>query len=254
MALDEALAREAALPVLRFYAWAVPSVSIGCFQDVDEVDLQYVSDGGMQLVRRITGGRGILHGHELTYSFSAPIEGVFGGGLRQTYTLLGDAFSRAFRSLGLEPETAGLERARARVRGRSPICFESASLGEIKLGGKKVVGSAQKRWPGRFMQQGSVPFDLDFQALARVFRSEGRERAGRCMAGVRDVMPSLGSDELKKALASAFEEVFGITFNMSEPTEREETLARELEIKYRSPEWTMKRQRQSMGASAGRGV
>jgi lipoate-protein ligase A len=240
MALDEALALEAERPVLRFYGWSAPSVSIGCFQSAEEVDLGAVADEGMHLVRRITGGRGILHARELTYSFSAPNAGVFSGGLRQSYMALGEAFARAFEALGLEPETSGPERTSS--RDRSPLCFESASLGEIKLGGRKIVGSAQKRWPERFMQQGSVPFAIDFSALARVFKAAGRD-AERTMAGLLDVEPSLSPDALKAALAEAFEEVFGIGFEESGPTAREEMLAADLEAKYRSAQWNLSRQR-----------
>jgi lipoate-protein ligase A len=246
MALDEALAIEARRPVLRFYGWSVPAVSIGCFQRAVDVDLEYLSGEGIDLVRRITGGRGILHGHELTYSFSAPSVGVFSGGLRQSYTLLGRAFAAAFRSLGLEPETCG--RGRATGGYRSPLCFESASLGEIKLGGRKIVGSAQKRWPGRFMQQGSIPFVIDFDALGRVFGESGGRDAERSMTGMLDMDASITVDALKGALSAAFEEVFGVRFEKCGTTDGEERTAGELELKYRSPQWNLKRQRHAEAA------
>jgi lipoate-protein ligase A len=241
MAIDEALAREAQRPVLRFYGWSRPSVSIGCFQDADEVDLEYLSGEGIPLVRRLTGGRGILHGYELTYSFSAPVAGIFKSGLRESYTLLGRAFAGAFKTLGLEPEVSFSKRLSG--RSRSPLCFESASLGEIKLGGRKVAGSAQKRWPGRFMQQGSVPFRIELSELSRVFRSGGSKSAGGSMTGLLDAAPSLDPEVLKGAIVSAFEEAFGIEFDESAPTSREEGLARELGLKYRSPDWNLRRQR-----------
>jgi lipoate-protein ligase A len=241
MALDEALAREAQRPVLRFYGWSRPSVSIGCFQDADEVNYGYLLKEGMPLVRRLTGGRGILHGHELTYSLSAPVAGIFRGGLRDNYTLLGQAFAEAFKALGLEPEISRSKRLSG--RSRSPLCFESASLGEIKLGGRKVVGSAQKRWPGRFMQQGSIPFRIEQSELLRVFKSDGGPRVEDSMTGLLDVAPLLDPDVLKGAIVSAFEDVFGIEFDESAATSSEEELARELGLKYRSTEWNLRRQR-----------
>jgi lipoate-protein ligase A len=247
MALDEALAVEARRPVLRLYGWSAPSVSIGCFQGTEDMDLEYIYKEGMGLVRRITGGRGILHGDELTYSFSSPADGEFAGGLRQSYTLLGRAFARAFEAVGLEPETSA--EVRASARGRSPLCFESSSLGEIKIGGRKIVGSAQKRWPGRFMQQGSIPFSVDFESLGRVFRQRGGRDARSCMAGLLDVEPSLDRDAFKEALVKAFEEVFGIGLERSAPTAGEEMLARELEGKYRSPQWNLRRQKRASAVS-----
>jgi lipoate-protein ligase A len=241
MALDEALAREAQRPVLRFYGWARPSVSIGCFQDADEVNLEYLLSEGMPLVRRLTGGRGILHGHELTYSFSAPVAGIFKGGLRESYSLLGKAFAGAFKALGLEPEISRSKRLSG--RSRSPLCFESASLGEIKLGGRKVFGSAQKRWPGRFMQQGSIPFRIELSELLRVFRSGGGPNVEDSMTGLLDEAPSLDPDVLKGAIVSAFKDGFGIEFDESASTSSEEDLARELGLRYRSPDWNLRRQR-----------
>ncbi len=242
MALDEALAlgaKEGATPVLRFYGWERPSVSIGCFQNAEDLDLQYLDSAGIPLVRRLTGGRGILHGNELTYSFSAPSAGVFSGGLRQCYTMLGEAFSKALRMLGLKPETSQSRRA----SGGSPLCFGSATLGELKLGGRKVVGSAQKRWPGGFMQQGSIPFLIDHHELSKVFKTGSNGDARDCMAGLFEESPSLAPDALKEALVAAFQEVFNIRFIESRPTPEEEALAGELGAKYRSAEWNLRRQR-----------
>ncbi len=237
MAMDEALALCAERPVLRLYGWERPSVSIGCFQRIDRLDMDYLSSADIPFVRRITGGRGILHGREVTYSFSAPASGVFSGGLRDCYTILGEVFCRAFLSLGLSPDTSG----EAIPSGRSsPICFEAFSVGEIKLGGRKAVGSAQKRWPGMFMQQGSIPLEIDYEGLSRVFMSD-RVKASSHMIGLMEVAPSLTADCLRTAIVSAFEETFGMDFIISNPTPEEDSLAGQLVLKYRSQEWNLTR-------------
>lgn len=247
MALDEALALRAERPVLRLYGWSKPSVSIGCFQKAEDLDLDYLARAGIPFVRRITGGRGILHGNELTYSFSAPATGVFSGGLRHSYALLAEAFDSALRRLGLGPETS--RRRRPSGRGRSPLCFESASFGEIKLGGRKMVGSAQKRWPGRFMQQGSVPLAIDYEVLSSIFRT-GSAEARRLMVGLIEADPSLRIENLKAALSASFEEVFGITLVASSVTSEEQALSDELVRKYGSPGWNLNRQRVSLAAAS----
>jgi lipoate-protein ligase A len=239
MAVDEALALGAERPVFRLYRWAIPSVSIGCFQRAGDVSPEYLARRGIPLVRRVTGGRGILHGLDLTYSLSAPSAGVFAGGLRDCYALVGGALARALRSLGLEPETARSPKPRGRAR--SPLCFESVSFGEIKVGGRKVVGSAQKRWPGRFMQQGSLPLSIDYEELARVF-GDGASEARASMAGLGEIEPSLDIEDLELALVDAFEETFGIRFDASYLTPGEEAIAEELMTRYCYPDWNLRRQ------------
>ena len=106
MAVDEAIAqsvREGRSPTtLRVYEWLAPSVSLGCFQRSGSIDLEYCSERGIPVVRRITGGRAILHGPELTYSLSASTsDGPFSGGLMDSYRRISDAFCRAMSLLGL---------------------------------------------------------------------------------------------------------------------------------------------------------
>lgn len=243
MAMDESLAENVragkAPPTLRVYGWDRASLTIGRFQRAGELDLGYCRSEDIPLVRRPTGGRAVLHGEELTYSFSASTrEGPFSKSLLDSYGKLGTAFSRAFRSLGIPAEA---REARWAMGTRSPLCFESASYGEISVGGKKIIGSAQRRWPGALLQQGSIPYVLDLPRLLKVFGSNGNAaRSG--MAGVREFLPGLDGGELKQAVIEAFEAVFGIGFSVSAPTRGEESRAEELlRAKYLSPEWNHRR-------------
>jgi lipoate-protein ligase A len=82
MALDEAIAtavkRGNSPPTLRLYGWDRPSVSVGYFQNVCDIDSDYCIKKGIPIVRRPTGGRAILHDGEITYSFSVKTDtGVF---------------------------------------------------------------------------------------------------------------------------------------------------------------------------------
>jgi lipoate-protein ligase A len=245
MAVDEALAigvREGMAPTLRFYSWERPSVSIGCFQKAEELDLAYLNNAGIPFVRRPTGGRALLHGLELTYSFSAGTgEGAFSGGLLESYRKLSSALSLALRALGLDTE-ARLHRQHPRAP-RSPLCFQSTSYGEITVEGRKVVGSAQKRWQTAMLQQGSMPFTIDIPRLRMAFRTglRGKVLEGS-MAGLREFLPGLGPEALKAAIRASFEEVFGTRLLEAPLTDKEEALAGELlQKKYRSPEWNLRK-------------
>lgn len=248
MALDEAVARcvleGLSPPTLRLYGWDAPSVSIGCFQRSGELDLDFCKTEGIPVVRRPTGGRGILHGRhgmELTYSFCAPRgEGRFHGRLRDDYGRLAAAFSGALRALGLETETAGGKRPSLP---QSPLCFASASYGETTVKGKKIIGSAQRRWPGGFLQQGSIPYVIDRKRLGAVFRGGGDngDLAAR-MAGLRELSPQLKENDLKHSVREAFEETFGVRLVESPLLAREEALLTELlETKYLNPAWNFQR-------------
>lgn len=237
MALDEAIAqtvRDGGLPpTLRFYGWRRPSVSLGCFQRAGDIDISYCKEAAIPVVRRPSGGRGILHGDELTYSFSACLSD-FPGDLLESYGNLAKAFSRAFAALGV-PNEATIERRRA---GQSPVCFQSPSYGELTSGGRKIIGSAQKRWRNGLLQQGSIPVMPDYAQMERVFRT----KAEGGMAGLSEIIAGLGAEALKGALRDAFEETFGVRLVEEAPGPLEEGLAEELlRLKYLRPEWNLRR-------------
>jgi lipoate-protein ligase A len=152
----------------------------------------------------------------------------------ESYWKIGMAFLRAFRALGLQAEVST---RRSRGRPRSPLCFSSHSYGEITVNGKKIIGSAQRRWPDGFLQQGSIPLEIFRPGLMRVFRGDGRT-GGDSMAGLRELMPGLNPASLRHAVTEAFEGEFGIAFKESGPGPCEDTLTRNLlESRYLRAEW-----------------
>lgn len=227
MALDEALAVSVrngdAPPTLRLYGWKAPSVSLGSFQKITDIDYEYCEGNNIPVVRRPTGGRGILHGDELTYSFSARNEGHFSNNLLETYLKLSGAFYNAFKNIGLSI-TIKMEREAGRNLTRSPLCFKSTSYGEFNFDGKKIIGSAQKRWPDGFLQQGSIPYLIDYEKAGMIFKADKYSTEG--MAGLKELPSDFDHEMFKKQIKSAFEEVFNITLGVSDPSPKEEELAR----------------------------
>lgn len=245
MALDEALATEvrrgAAPPTLRLYGWDRPSLTLGCFQKTSDINLEYCRSRNIPVVRRPTGGRAILHGDELTYSFSAGTDqGPFSHGLLDSYRRISLAFSIALKKMGV---TAGpkKERGKGRTLSRSPLCFQSSSYGEILTENKKLVGSAQKRWNNGLLQQGSVPYLSQEEKLAGIFGAEKTAPLRDCMKALKDILPLLEEDEFRKAVASSFEEAFGIRLLLSAPSQEESLLAEELRHrKYLQDHWNLR--------------
>ncbi|MXY94550.1 MAG: lipoate--protein ligase family protein [Caldilineaceae bacterium SB0670_bin_27] len=181
MAVDESIAEAAASgdvpPTLRFYRWQSPTVSLGRFQKIADIDEARVAEQGYDLVRRATGGRAILHVDELTYSVAGPIaEPQMSGGVMDAYMRFSDALLSGLTSLGLSAENAG---ARARAgRDLSAACFEMPSAYEITAGGRKLMGSAQSRREGYVLQHGSLPLWGDVTRLVEVLSltCDGKER------------------------------------------------------------------------------
>ncbi len=145
--------------VLRTYLWSPPCVSLGRLQRVSsEVDPERVRAAGFDLVRRPTGGRAVLHHTELTYSVVASRSlPLVAGSVSESLRRIAGPLSGALRALGAEV-TAGPSKRRS-PRGRIPAnpCFTSHGRWEITTAdGRKVVGSAQARRPGVFLEHGSI--------------------------------------------------------------------------------------------------
>lgn len=144
-ALAQALVSGAGNPTIRVYAWQPFAISLGWNQSIGEIDLKKTSIAGIDIVRRPTGGRAILHANELTYSV---IMRVRGRNILDVYADISRALITGLRELGVpvaieksQPHFPSLYRSASAV-----ACFSSAGRYEIKCNGKKLVGSAQRRY------------------------------------------------------------------------------------------------------------
>ncbi len=246
MALDEAIATEvragASRPTLRLYDWTKSSVSIGAFQKISDIDAEYCIAHGIPVVRRPTGGRAILHGDEITLSFSSTCEKPFSRDLMDTYRLLGGAFCEFFRRLGLNAEM--LERRKhSSARSRNPLCFASLSPGELRCKGRKVMGAAQRRWSDGFLQQVTIPLTPDLETAIRVFSLKNLSGV-QGLAGLRELVPHIRRRDVKTLLTASFEAAFGVILEESPPSPQEEELAHRLALeKYLEARWTLQGER-----------
>ncbi len=251
MALDEALAfsvrQGLTPPAIRFYAWDRPSLSLGRFQKKEHflrhggrgLDLDFVKKSGLPVVVRPTGGRAVLHGDELTYSLASRYEGAFRGkDLFGCYEIISSAIERALRRLGVPVEvkkrrsggpSGPLPGQEVKRAGQTTPCFGSVSYAEMTANGRKVVGSAQRRWTDGFLQQGSIPFRMDGQLAEKVFGGYFNANFDpAAMAGLSVLAPGADRELFKGLLAEEFAEVLGVPLEPSGPDPRELALAREL--------------------------
>lgn len=216
MERDEALlaaaAREALPPTLRFYAWNPPAVSLGRFQDAEGINREYAAQRGWDVVRRPTGGRGVLHQFEVTYSITLPPSVVGGSGVRAGYAVLVGALNAGLRELlGASPETPEptSERCGPRSR-RAANCFALAAECDTLAPGGKLVGSAQVRRGGALLQHGSILLDLEPEAWTALFGDPGRPVSLRGLLGTAPAR-----EEVEQAVIAGFER-WGIRFGHPE--------------------------------------
>lgn len=265
MAIDEAMVsayRKGGMsPTLRLYTWHEPALTIGYFQEIsEELDWAACQSRKVSVVRRITGGRAVLHGRDITYSVVAgPHSPIFASQtLRGTFLIISHAFISALSRLGLKAESAsgGVESSSRSLKSASggPLCFASPSWYEITCEGRKVIGSAQRRWREGFLQQGSVLLSFRPEEFYRLFRFEsalgGEARrlemviaAKAKVAGLNDFVElPLPHRRVEEALVTGFEQALGITFEKGVLTPEEIEEARRLTLeKYSQNAWNLKR-------------
>lgn len=168
MALDEALmhrARDTGEWVLRVYSWRTATVSFGRNQTArGRYDQDRMRERGVDVVRRPTGGRAILHDREITYSVTGPVAEA--GDLRTSYARINALLLEGLGQLGVRAAIANpVERASG--PGLAP-CFDAPSAGELTVGGRKLAGSAQYRFEGALLQHGSILVDDDQSRLSEL--------------------------------------------------------------------------------------
>ncbi len=153
MAADEAMldaVAAGAAPGLRVYRWVPPAVSLGRFQPDTEVDVGACARLGVDVVRRPTGGRGLLHGADLTYAAAMPLPSGAAGGVDEVYELLAGALIAGLARLGV---TAAIARHDAPA---GPVCFAAQQGADLRVADRKLCGSAQVRRDGAVLQHGSI--------------------------------------------------------------------------------------------------
>ena len=253
MAVDEALLLTMAntpdpRPVLRFYGWSPATLSLGYAQSYHkEVDEEACLAEGIEIVRRPTGGRAVLHQYELTYSVIAPEHDPHvSGTVIESYLRISQALLKGLRALGVPAEMVacgGVNEA------SSSACFDAPSWYELVVGGRKLVGSAQVRKEGVLLQHGSILIHFDVDLLFRLLKFPNQEIRQRLLTGFRSKACALDEvwthpierEELEREICSGFCDIMGIELIRSQLTEPEEALMEDVLIKYHSEGWTKKR-------------
>ncbi|ELJ9264608.1 lipoate--protein ligase family protein [Staphylococcus pseudintermedius] len=251
MALDEALlnfvSRGEIDPVVRFYTWNPPTLSIGYFQRLSkEIDIEKVKEKGYGLVRRQTGGRGVLHDKELTYSVIVPeAHPDMPQTVTEAYRVISGGLLEGFKSLGFDAHFAvprSKEEREKLKQPRSSVCFDAPSWYELVVEGKKIAGSAQTRQKGVILQHGSILQDVDIDDLFDMFifknerlKAKMKEAFVEKAVAINDLSnETITLAQMEVAFKEGFKKVLDIEFKPLELTVAQQDEVKALEEKYRS--------------------
>lgn len=258
MAMDEALlnfvSRGEVDPVIRFYTWNPATLSIGYFQRLQkEIDIEKVNEKGFGLVRRQTGGRGVLHDKELTYSVIVPESHPnMPSTITEAYRVISQGLLEGFKNLGFETYFAvprSKEEREKLKQPRSSVCFDAPSWYELVVEGRKIAGSAQTRQKGVILQHGSILQDIDIDELFDMFifkndrlKAKMKEAFVEKAVAINDISDThITLSEMEKAFEEGFKTGLNIEFKPLELSEQQLAEVKELEEKYRSDDWMFRK-------------
>lgn len=243
MAVDELLAETVAAgaaPALRVYRWDPPCLSLGRNQPArGRYDSDRLRSLGIDVVRRTTGGRAVLHRAELTYAVAVPAGAL--GGPRSAYATINRGLVAGLRRLGVSAGLQGPTGRRAAVPSLAP-CFAEPAEGEVVAGGGKLVGSAQRRQGGVLLQHGSLPLEGSPARAAELLRGPPASAdEDRAVPLGRLLNPLPPWPELVSALAAGIAATLGVRLRPDTLSAAERRRAGELTARYCDPAWTWHR-------------
>jgi lipoate-protein ligase A len=229
MQFDEALARQlvdgAGMPTVRLYTWKPWAISLGFGQDESSIDVSLCRADGIDLVRRPTGGRAVFHAEELTYSVAMYATGKT---VLAIYNDVSRALVSGLRLFGVDVALAKSQPdLREHYKHPSSIpCFTASARYEIEYKGKKLVGSAQRRFRNHetgqeiVLQHGSIlvgPAHRDLVKYVILPDEETRKRLSHDLTEkTTDISEikrgEVGADQLAECIRRGFEKEWDVRF------------------------------------------
>jgi lipoate-protein ligase A len=211
--------------VLRLYKWDPFCISLGANQSPDSINSKLANQDNIDVVIRPTGGRAVLHAEELTYSVVYPLD--FFSSAKDIYCQINLAILKGLkiydnRLSSFELENHQPDFSEIYKQENNAVCFAVSAKSEIKYSGKKIVGSAQRKFEKVVLQHGSIlcgPFHNKITHYLNV-RDEIKEEIKK---EIEENTIELGSilnekidySRLTLSLCKGFEEHYNMSFSNS---------------------------------------
>ena len=188
--LEDAVKNNLQEPVFRLYGWSPACVSLGRNQRSDFIDENLLKENNIDLVRRLTGGRALLHDDEITYSYVCPVSSLKSGeNVTNSYKEISQILIDGFKKLGIELDFGG-ER---KPKGHLDYCMLVSTGADLCYEGKKLIGSAQFRKSGYILQHGSILYDYNRELLEKIFKEEVETSS---IASIKEINKSISKDDI----------------------------------------------------------
>lgn len=225
MDLDFRLAERCAedTAFFRLYRWDPYCISLGANQQFDSIDMDKAAADGLEVVKRPTGGRAILHSGEMTYAVVMPLEK--GVSPKEIYKKINLALIEGLKSYDPALASADLENEQPAFKEfyktpQSAACFASSAKNELKYSGKKIIGSAQRKIGSRILQHGSILTGTyhkkltDYLTVDDKTKKEIKKELEEKTIEIESILNEpVNFKRLERSLLNGFESFFNISFN-----------------------------------------
>lgn len=183
-------------PIFRLYGWKPACVSLGRNQNSDFIDDDFLKKNNIDIVRRLTGGRALLHDDEITYSFVCPVSFLSSGeNVTQSYKEISGILIRAFEKIGIELNFGGIKK----YSGHKDFCMLVSTGADLCYKDRKLIGSAQFRKNGYILQHGSILYDYKKDLLEKVFKETVDSSS---IISIREIAPDLSKEDIIELLSN----------------------------------------------------
>lgn len=188
--LDVAIKNELKEPIFRLYGWEPACVSLGRNQKDDFLDYKLLKSKNIDVVRRLTGGRALLHDNEITYSFICPESFLQNGShIVSSYKEISQILIDKFKKLGIDLDFG----ASKPIKTGFDYCMLISTGADLCYKEKKLIGSAQCRSHGYILQHGSILYDYDKNLLEEIFKEKVSTDE---ITSIKEINPKLSKEEI----------------------------------------------------------
>lgn len=196
--LEFAIKNKLQEPIFRLYAWEPACVSLGRNQNDDFLDRGFLKSKNIGIVKRLTGGRALLHDKELTYSYVCPVSSLKNGeSIVGSYKEISQFLIDGFKILDIELDFPENKRPHTKF----DYCMSISTGADLCYEGRKLIGSAQFRKEGYILQHGSILFDYNKDLIEKLFNEKINEGS---IISLKVINPNISYEKIITALNTAF--------------------------------------------------